>query len=108
MTERPIINLNVERARRRNPDGSHALSERRRMLASYYFHLARVRELGESLGVRQEPSEAEMARLAMRVCDLVLAARDERDVPNRKIITDESSVAIRAYEELRERNGGER
>ena len=108
MTERVIINLAIEREKRRRSDGTRALSERRRKLNSYYFHLARVRELGESLGVRQEPLDTEMARLAMRVCDLVLAARDERDVPNRKIITDESSVAIRAYEQLRERNGGER
>lgn len=108
MTERVIINFAIEREKRRRSDGTSALSERRRTLNSYYFHLARVRELEESLGVRQEPLDTEMARLAMRVCDLVLDSRDETDVDRTREMVAESGEAIGAYEYLRDRNGVER
>lgn len=103
MTERVIINFALEREKRRKSDGTNALAERRRKLNSYYLHIARAQALAESLGLPKQQPEAEMARLAMRVCDLILDSRDETDQDVVREMVSESGSALGAYEHLREK-----
>lgn len=103
MSEHSPIDLATEREKRRNLNGISALAERRRKLNSYYIHIARARALAESLGLPKKPREDEMARLAMRVCDLILDSRDETDQEVVREMVSESGSALGAYEFLREK-----
>lgn len=97
-----IIRFPVER---RHPTTDRA-AHLRRLLSSYAYHAGKLDDIRAEMGVTQEPDLAhelrreELAALAMRVCDLVLASQETTGAVHAEQIA-ESSVAIRAYGELR-------
>ena len=103
MTERSnVIHFPVERRDRT----TNRATNLRRLLASYAYHAGKLEAIRAEMGVQQEPEVAhelrreELAALAMRVCDLVLASQETTGAVHAEQIA-ESLVAIRAYEELR-------
>lgn len=96
-----IIDFTAERQKRRPGETLDPLDTWRLTHVAYRYHYQRVHELGEQLGLKPEKPSAELGRLAMRVCDLVLASRDTTGEEHQRLV-DESSTAIQAYEELRD------
>lgn len=78
----------------------------REMYRAYHHHRLRARELREQLGMRmdlpeEDTTEAELARLAMHVCDLVIATRDASGEEHNELVR-QSNALIREYERVRE------
>lgn len=78
----------------------------REMYRAYHRHRTHARLLREKLGMcmdlpAEDTTEAELARLAMRVCDLVLEARDA-DESGRSELIQQSNDLIQEYERIRE------